>query len=226
MRFEFNKLKDIGINEYDEYLRLINAKEQQILAWLVNNMFYETLDVIYNTPGYDLFKRNYDKKSLNLNYLFTLRRECYNIYNNLYFYSINKRLFDNAFNDVSEEEKYYADYMCDRDSMNKVDYWRTFKHGINHCVNIPGEYLILILCRKIREGIINVNLLDSHLTMNVYNNKKDMLNYISRFTASISFNLVNNFVLLDNYVNMLRKKIENSEVKFDEDILKLERGII
>ena len=221
MNFEFNKLKRIGIDEYNEYLQLINKKEYQILKWLIDNMFYETLDLIYNTPGYDLFKRDYNQKTLNLGYLFTLRKECYNIDNNLYYYSINKRLFDNSFNDVSEEEKKYVNYILDKESMNRVSYWRTFRNGISYSVDIPGEYLILILCRKIRECIINVDLLTTHLMMNIYDTEADILNYISRFTSSTSLSLDNNFVLLDNYVNILRGKIKNGEVKLDEYIFKL-----
>ena len=221
MNFEFNKLKRIGIDKYSEYLELINKKEDQILKWLIDNMFYETLDLIYNTPGYDLFKRDYDQKTLNLGYLFTLRKECYNIDNNLYYYSISKRLFDNYFNDVSEEEKKYVNYIIDKESMNRVSYWRTFRNGISYSVDIPGEYLLLILCRKIRECIINVNLLESHLFINVYNNYSDTMDYIKSFTSLTSLSLDNNFVLLDKYVNILRGKIKNNEVKLDEDIFKL-----
>ena len=221
MNFEFNKLKRIGIDEYDEYLQLINKKEDQILKWLIDNMFYESLDLIYNTPGYDLFKRDYNQKTLNLGYLFTLRKECYNIDNNLYYYSINKRLFDNSFNNVSEEEKKYVNYILDKESMNRVSYWRTFRNGISYSVDIPGEYLLLILCRKIRQCIINVDLLTTHLMMNIYDTEADILDYISRFTSSTSLSLDNNFVLLDNYVNILRKKIKDGEVKLDEDIFKL-----
>ena len=221
MNFEFSKLKRIDIDEYSEYFELINKKEDQILKWLIDNMFYESLDLIYNTPGYDLFKRDYDQKTLNLGYLFTLRKECYNIDTNLYYYSINKRLFDNFFNDVSEEEKKYVNYIVDKESMNRVSYWRTFRNGISYSVDIPGEYLILILCRKIRECIINVDLLESHLFINVYDNYSDTIDYIKSFTTSTSVSLDNNFILLDNYVNILRGKIKNGEVKLDEDIFKL-----
>lgn len=221
MNFEFHKLKTIDIDEYSEYLELINKKEDQILKWLIDNMFYETLDLIYNTPGYDLFKRDYNQKTLNLDYLFTLRKECYNIDNNLYYYSINKRLFDNSFNDVSDEEKKYVNYVLDKESMNRVSYWRTFRNGISYSVDIPGEYLLLILCRKIRECIINVDLLESHLVINVYNNYSDTMDYIKSFTSLTSLSLDNNFVLLDKYVNILRGKIKNGEVKLDEDIFKL-----
>lgn len=225
MRFEFNKLKDIGINEYSEYLDLVNMKEKQVLKWLINNMFYETLDIIYNTPGYNLFKRNYDKKNLNLDYLYTLQKECNNIDENFYFFSINKRLFDSAFNDVSDEERCYTSYISDKESMNKISYWRTFRHGINYSIDIPGEYLILILCRKIRECIINVDLLDTHLTMNVYDTADDIMDYITCFISSTNSSLKNNFILLGIYVNILKRKIKNGEVKFDENILKLERII-
>ena len=225
MRFEFNKLKDIGINEYSEYLELVNVKEHQILNWLINNMFYETLDLIYNTHGYNLFKRNYNKKSLNLDYLHTLMKECYDLDKDLYFYSINKRLFDNAFNDVSNEEKKYVNYMVDKESMNRVSYWRTYRNGISYCVDIPGEYLLLILCRKIRECIINIDLLTTHIFINVYETDSDIMNYITRFTSSTSLSLENNFNLLDTYVNVLRKKIKDGNVEFDKNILKLERII-
>ena len=225
MRFEFNKLKDIGINEYSEYLELVNIKEYQILNWLINSMYYETLDLIYNTPGYDIIKRDVNSKNLRLDYLFSLRKECYNIDKDLYFYSIKKRLFDNAFNDVGNEEKYYVNYRDDRDSMNKISYWRTFRNGITYCIDIPGEYLLFILCRKIRECIINVDLLDTHLTMNIYDTETYIMDYIIRFTTSMSASLGNNFVLLDNYVNILKRKIKNDEVKIDKNILKLERII-
>lgn len=221
MNFEFNKLKRIGIDEYDEYLQLINKKESQILNWLINNMYYETLDLIYNTPGYDIVKREVDPSNLRFGYLFTLRKECYNIDNNLYFHSINKRLFDNSFNDVNDKEKKYVNYILDKESMNRVSYWRTFRNGISYSVDIPGEYLLLILCRKIRECIINVDLLTTHLMMNIYDTEADILDYISRFTSSTSLSLDNNFVLLDNYVDILRKKIKDGEVKLDEDIFKL-----
>ncbi len=221
MNFEFHKLKTIDVNEYDEYLQLINKKENQILDWLINNMFYETLDLIYNTPGYDLFKRDYNQKTLNLGYLFTLRKECYNIDNNLYYYSINKRLFDNSFNDVSDEEKCYVNCISDKESMNKVSYWRTFRDGKSYCVDIPGEYLLLILCRKIRECLINVDLLDLHLTMNMHGTMDDILDNISSFTKSTSRNLENNFILLDSYIDTLRGKIKTGEVKLDENIFKL-----
>lgn len=225
MRFEFNKLKDIGINEYSEYLELVNIKENQILNWLINNMFYETLNLIYNTPGYDIVRRDIEPQNLRLDYLFSLRRDCYDIDKDLYFYTINERLFNDAFNDVSKKEKVYVNYRSDRDSMNKISYWRTFRHDINYSVDIPGEYLIFILCRKIRECIINVDLLDTHLTMNIYDTADDIMDYITRFISSTSLSLENNFVLLDNYVNILKRKIKNGEVKFDENILKLERII-
>lgn len=221
MNFEFNKLKRIGIDEYDEYLQLINKKESQILNWLINNMYYETLDLIYNTPSYDIVKREIDPSNLRFSYLFILRKECYNIDNNLYFHSINKHLFDNSFNDVNEKEKKYVNYMIDKESMNRVSYWRTFRNGISYSVDIPGEYLLLILCRKIRECIINVDLLTTHLMTNIYDTEADILDYISRFTSSTSLSLDNNFVLLNNYVNILRGKIKNGEVKLDEDIFKL-----
>lgn len=226
MNFEFNKLKRIGIDDYCDYLNLVHKKECQILNWLINNMYYETLNLIYNTPGYDILTRKINPSDLKLDYLFTLRKECYDIDgNNLYFYSINKRLFSNTFNDVSNEEKCYANCISDKESMNKVSYWRTFRDGKSYCVNIPGEYLLLILCRKIRESIINVDLLDLHLTMNIHDTMDDILDNISRFTKSTSASLENNFVLIDSYVNILKRKIKNGEVKFDENILKLERII-
>lgn len=227
MIFEFNKLKRIGIDEYDEYLQLINKKESQILNWLINNMYYETLDLIYNTPGYDILTRKINPSDLKLDYLFTLRKECYDIDgNNLYFYSINKRLFSNTFNDVSDEEKRYANCISDKESMNKVSYWQTFRHGISYCVDIPGEYLLLILCRKIRESIINVDLLDSHLTMNVHDTMDDILDNISSFIKSTSQNLENNFILLDSYVDTLIKKIKDGDVEIDRKILELREDFI
>lgn len=225
MRFEFNKLKNIGINKYSEYLELVNIKENQILNWLINSMYYETLDLIYNTPGYDIVERDIDPGKLSLSYLFKLRQDCYDIDKDLYFYTINERLFNDAFNDVSKKEKVYVNYRSDKDSMNNISYWMTFKNGIKYSVDVPGEYLIFILCRRIREYIIDVDLLRTHLTMNIYDNENDILNYIKRFTVSASLNLGNNFVLLDNYVNLLKRKIKNGEAKFDENILKLERII-
>ena len=227
MNFEFNKLKRIGIDEYNEYLQLINKKESQILNWLINNMYYETLDLIYNTPGYDILTRKINPSDLKLDYLFTLRKECYDIDgNNLYFYSINKRLFSSTFNDVSDEEKCYANCISDKESMNKVSYWQTFRHGISYCVDIPGEYLLLILCRKIRESIIDVDLLDLHLTMNIHDTMDNILDNISSFTKSTSRNLENNFILLDSYVDTLIKKIKDGDVEIDRRILELGEDFI
>lgn len=111
--------------------------ENILLKWITMNMTNEVIELINPTPSYKLYRDMLYSNNNNFEYIFTLLNECAIKYV--------------PFNDE------YVTFSISKEHPNSLNYWLYFDLKTNtlECIDIPGEYLLLMICFNLAGKILN-----------------------------------------------------------------------
>lgn len=110
--------------------------ENILLKWITRNMVDEVINFINHTPSYDLYRNALYYDSGNFDYIFKLLEQCAIKYK--------------PFNDE------YVTFSISKNHPNSLNYWLyvNLRTDTLECIDIPGEYLLLMICFNIAGQII------------------------------------------------------------------------
>ena len=110
--------------------------EQVLLKWMTRNMTNEVIHFINPTPSYDLYRHAIYYDSGNFDYMFKLLEQ----------YAIKYKPFNDEF----------ITFSISKNNPNSLNYWLYFDMKTNslECIDIPGEYLLLMMCFDIAKNIL------------------------------------------------------------------------
>ena len=110
--------------------------ETILLKWITKNMVNEIINLINPTPSYNLYRNNLYYDSDNFDYIFKLLEQ----------YTIKYKPFNDEF----------VTFSISKNHPNNLTYWLyvDLKTNILECVDVPGEYLLLMLCFDMTKSIL------------------------------------------------------------------------
>lgn len=110
--------------------------ERALLKWMTKNMTSEVINFINPTPSYDLYRNALYYDSGNFDYIFKLLDQ----------YAIKYKPFNDE----------YVTFFMSKNHPNILTYWLYFdlKNNILECIDVPGEYLMLMICVDMAKNIL------------------------------------------------------------------------
>lgn len=110
--------------------------EQVLLKWMTKNMTGEVINFINPTPSYDLYRNALYYDSGNFDYIFKLLEQ----------YAVKYKPFNDE----------YVKFTISKNHPNSLNYWLYVDPKTNtlDCIDVPGEYLLLMICFDIAKNIL------------------------------------------------------------------------
>lgn len=110
--------------------------ERALLKWMTKNMTGEVINFINPTPSYDLYRNALYYDSGNFDYIFKLLDQ----------YAIKYKPFNDE----------YVKFSISKNNPNSLNYWLYVDPKTNtlDCIDVPGEYLLLMICFDIAKNIL------------------------------------------------------------------------